>query len=53
MVADNLVCYCFGYTKADIERDLLRNGRSLIMEKIMAEKKAGVCDCATKNPKGR
>ena len=50
---DNLICYCFAYTKDDIEQDFTINGRYLIMEKIAAEKKAGGCDCATKNPKGR
>ena len=50
---DDLICYCFRYTAEDIEKDVLENGRSLIMEKIMAEKKLGGCDCATKNPKGR
>ena len=50
---DNLICYCFEYTKVDIEKDYTTHGRSLIMEKIAAEKKAGGCDCATKNPKGR
>jgi hypothetical protein len=50
---DNLICYCFDYTKNDIEQDFIRNGRSLIMEKIAAEKKAGGCDCANKNPKRR
>ena len=50
---DDIICYCFDYTKGDIERDFARNGRSLIMEKIAAEKKAGGCDCANKNPKGR
>ena len=50
---DNLICYCFEYTKNDIEQDFTKNGRSLIMEEITAEKKAGRCDCATKNPKGR
>ena len=52
MLFDDLVCYCFRYTKADIEKDLFANGRSLIMERIMAEKKAGACDCAKRNPKG-
>jgi hypothetical protein len=47
------ICYCFGYTRRDIEQDLINNGRSLILEKILAEKKAGGCDCAAKNPKGR
>ena len=49
---DSLVCYCFGYTSEDIKKDLLANGRSLIMEKIMEEKKVAGCDCAAKNPKG-
>ena len=48
-----LVCYCFGYTVADIAADVAEHGRSRIMERIMAEKKAGGCHCATKNPKGR
>jgi copper chaperone CopZ len=50
---DHLICYCFEYTKDDIVQDFTENGRSLIMEKIAAEKKAGGCDCATQNPKGR
>ncbi len=50
---DDLICYCFEYTKDDIEQDYIKNGRSLIMEKIAAEKKTGGCDCANKNPKGR
>jgi BFD-like [2Fe-2S] binding domain len=48
----DLICYCFGFTAGDIRRGVEQNGRSLIMEKIMAEKKAGTCDCAKKNPKG-
>jgi hypothetical protein len=47
------ICYCFGYTRRDIEQDFIKNGRSLILEKISAEKKAAGCDCAAKNPKGR
>ena len=47
------ICYCFGYRAGDIEADVLKNGRSLIMERIMAEKKDGGCDCAIKNPRGR
>ncbi len=49
----DLICYCFGYSRQDIEDDLSKNGRSLIIEQIMAEKKAGACDCANRNPKGR
>ncbi len=51
--AEDLICYCFGYTRGDIKQDFTRNNRSLIMEKIAGEKKMGGCDCANKNPKGR
>ena len=50
---DDLVCYCFRYTKNQIEKDYVENGRSVILEKITLEKKSGGCDCAQKNPKGR
>ena len=50
---NELVCYCFGYSRAAIEQDYLQNGRSLILEEIATAKKAGGCDCAHKNPKGR
>jgi len=51
---DDLVCHCFGHTKKDIEKDYLDNNcRSTIVERIASEKKAGKCDCAQKNPKGR
>jgi len=47
------ICYCFQYTEKDIEQDIANHGKSLIMEKIIAEKKADGCQCQTKNPKGR
>jgi hypothetical protein len=47
------VCYCFQYTKKQIEEDYHENGRSRFIEKIRKEKKSGGCDCARKNPKGR
>ena len=50
---NDTICYCFGYTRLDIEEDLKENGHSLIMEKIQAEKKFGNCRCTEKNPKGR
>jgi hypothetical protein len=50
---ERLVCYCFNYTAADIENDARLHGRSTILERIMAEKKAGACQCALRNPKGR
>ncbi|QJA06526.1 BFD-like (2Fe-2S) protein [Thermosulfurimonas marina] len=48
-----LICYCFGYTYEDLKEDFRRHGRSTILEKILAAKKAGACECAHKNPKGR
>ncbi len=50
---NELVCYCFDYTAADIERDVRLNGRSTILECILTEEKAGKCQCAVKNPRGR
>jgi len=47
------ICYCFNFTTTDIEQDALDHGRSTILERILTEKKAGGCQCATKNPKGR
>jgi len=49
----DLVCYCFAYSAGDIRQDVLKNGRSLIIERIMAEKRGGGCHCAETNPKGR
>ena len=49
---DDTVCYCFHYTKKQIEDDYRENGRSTILEKIRQEKQYGGCDCALKNPKG-
>lgn len=48
-----LICYCFGFFEEDIRADARRYDRSTIMEKIMAEKKAGTCRCAESNPAGR
>jgi len=51
---ENQVCYCFGYSADDITKDVLENkGRSLIMEKIMAEKKSGGCSCGATHLLGR
>ena len=49
---EDLVCYCFEYTKKDIENDFNEKGRSLIYDKIVFEKRAGGCNCASKNPSG-
>jgi len=49
----DLICYCFSYTESDIVADILENGKSTIEERIKAEKKAGACECVTKNPSGK
>ncbi|NHZ47968.1 BFD-like (2Fe-2S) protein [Desulfovibrio sp. XJ01] len=48
-----LICYCFGYTAADIKADVILNGRSTILERIVQEKQGGICRCAETNPSSR
>ncbi len=48
-----LICYCFHFTADDIQSDYKKNGESLILKKIIGEKKQGGCDCVNKNPKGK
>lgn len=51
---DKLICYCFNYSEADIEQDVINNkGLSTILEKIKASKKEGACRCHEKNPTGK
>lgn len=50
---DELICYCFTYTVRDIEEDVRSHGCSTILARILAEKKAGACRCASANPLGR
>lgn len=50
---EDLVCYCFGHTRKQIEQDHMQNGRSTILAAILAQKKTGGCRCAEKNPAGR
>ncbi|MCK9295988.1 MAG: hypothetical protein M0P70_12990 [Desulfobulbaceae bacterium] len=51
--AEELVCYCLGYTREDIRQDAARYGRSTILERIAAASRAGVCHCTASNPQGR
>jgi hypothetical protein len=50
---DEMVCYCHGYTAADLEKDVVRYGHSTIMDQIITESRAGNCNCEINNPKGR
>ena len=46
------LCYCFGYSLADIERDLAARGTTDIPDRITAEIRAGQCACEIRNPQG-
>jgi CopZ-like zinc binding protein len=46
------LCYCFGYTRADVRREVAETGASTIAERIDAEIRAGGCACELKNPSG-
>ena len=47
------VCYCFGFTREDIENEIAATGRSTVAERISAEVKQGNCACEVKNPSGK
>lgn len=47
------VCYCFGFTRTEIEKEIADTGRSTVAERISAEVKAGNCACEVKNPSGK
>ncbi len=46
------VCYCFGYSRQDIRRDIEKHGRTEILSRIKAEVQGGFCACEVKNPAG-
>jgi len=50
---NEIICFCHQFSAKEIAADARRHGRSLILEKIMAEAKKGNCDCTRNNPKGR
>ncbi|AGF77634.1 hypothetical protein UWK_01062 [Desulfocapsa sulfexigens DSM 10523] len=50
---DGLICYCHNHTADALEKDVLVHGKSTILEQIIAESKAGNCNCETNNPQGR
>jgi hypothetical protein len=43
----DLLCYCFGVSRADFERD------PAAREFVMAQTRIGACSCETSNPSGR
>lgn len=44
---DALLCYCFGVSRADYQRD------PSVKDFVTAQTKAGACACETRNPSGR
>jgi len=49
---DAYVCYCFGFKRADIRRDLMEKGKTDIPDQIKKGVQEGRCDCERKNPQG-
>jgi hypothetical protein len=48
------ICYCFGYTAADIENDVrANNGKSQILKQIAQARQDHTCHCETKHPEKR
>ncbi len=47
------LCYCFGFDRADVRRQVAELGGSDIPGRIAAEVKAGRCSCEAKNPSGQ
>ncbi len=50
---NDLVCYCFLYSRQDIEDELKASGDTTIFDRITAEVKAGNCACEVRNPSGK
>jgi hypothetical protein len=46
------LCYCFNFSRADVQREVAEAGSSSIPARITAEVKAGRCACEVKNPSG-
>jgi hypothetical protein len=47
------VCYCFGFTRKDIEDEIAETGYSTVADRISTEVTAGRCACEVKNPSGK
>lgn len=46
------LCYCFGFDRSNVEREIAQTGGCTIPERIAAEISAGHCACEIKNPSG-
>ena len=50
--ADRTLCYCFDITLADVRTDQPGAGKRC-REYVVAQTRAGTCDCSIRNPAGR
>jgi len=46
------LCYCFGWDRARVQREIIETGKSTAIESITKEVKAGNCFCEKSNPQG-
>ncbi len=53
MASSATICFCHGYTEADILEDVQAHGRSTILERILQAKATSGCRCAKTHPQGR
>ena len=47
---NDILCYCFGFTRKDIADDLRQHGTSTLLKKITQAKISGKCRCADTHP---
>ena len=52
-VAEDPLCYCFGFTHGDVRRQVAETGTSDIPARIEAGIRARLCRCASLNPSGK
>jgi hypothetical protein len=46
------LCYCFGFDRSDVRKEVAETGECTIPSRIAAEVRAGRCACEAKNPSG-
>lgn len=50
---NEILCYCFGFTRKDIMDDLRQHGTSTLLTKITNAKLSGKCRCVDTHPEKR
>ena len=46
------LCYCFGFTLADVRREIAETGKCTVPARIAAAMRESGCQCEVKNPSG-